>query len=101
MDSHKGKLYLANLITFYDEMSGLIDREKTVNIIYLNFSKAFNTFSHKILIEELLMYRLDEQTVWWIENWLNRSTQRVVISGMKSTAGGQSLVVHPRGQHWI
>ncbi|KAK4830805.1 hypothetical protein QYF61_013734 [Mycteria americana] len=35
----------------------------------------------KILIEKLLMYRLDVQTVRWIENWLNGQAQRVVISG--------------------
>ncbi|KAK4819030.1 hypothetical protein QYF61_024395 [Mycteria americana] len=38
----------------------------------------------KILIEKLLKYGLDEQTVRWIENWLNSLAQRVVISGTKS-----------------
>jgi len=28
---------------------------------------------------------LDKQTVNWIENWLNRQAQRVVISGTKSS----------------
>ncbi|PKU33986.1 rna-directed dna polymerase from mobile element jockey- hypothetical protein [Limosa lapponica baueri] len=63
--STKGKCYLTNLIIFYDEMIGL---ETTVNIVYLDFSKAFNTLSRKILIEKLLIYRLDEQTVRLIKN---------------------------------
>ena len=88
----KGKSYLTNLITFYDEMIGLVDRERTVNVVYLAFSKAFNTVSNKILIEKLLMYRLDEQKVRWTENWLNRWTQRVVISGIKFTADRKSVV---------
>jgi len=42
------------------------------------------TLSHKILMEKLLMYGLDEQTVKQIENWLNRLTQRLVIRSTKS-----------------
>ena len=57
----KGKSWLTNLINFHDEMTSLVDKGKTVDIVYLAFSKAFNTVSHKILTEKLLMYRLDEQ----------------------------------------
>ncbi|KAK4826088.1 hypothetical protein QYF61_005047 [Mycteria americana] len=49
------------------------------------YFKAFNTVCHKILIEKLMKYGLDEQTVRWIENWLNGWTQRVVISGTESS----------------
>ena len=40
-------------------------------IVYLDFSQAFDNVFHKILREKLLMYGLDEQTVRWIEKWLN------------------------------
>ena len=72
----KGKSCLTNLTTFYDEMTGWIDGRRVVNIVYLNFSKAFNTISHKVLIEKLLKYGLDEDTVRWIENWLNGWAER-------------------------
>lgn len=49
-------------------MNGLVDEEKVVDIIYSDIRKAFDTVSHKILIEKLLMYGVDEQTVKWIEN---------------------------------
>ncbi|KAK4832042.1 hypothetical protein QYF61_020557 [Mycteria americana] len=48
-----------------------------VDIAYLDFSKVFDTVSRKC--------GLDEQTVRWIENWLNGWSQRVVISGTKSS----------------
>ncbi|NXC15627.1 VGLU3 protein, partial [Corythaeola cristata] len=48
-------------------------------------ASAFDTMSHKILIDKLLMYGLVEQIVRWIENWLNGWVQRVVISSTKST----------------
>ena len=56
-----------------------------VDIVYLDFRKAFDTAFCKILIEQLLKHGLDEQTVRWIENWLNGQALRVVISNAKST----------------
>ncbi|GAB0179502.1 hypothetical protein GRJ2_000415500 [Grus japonensis] len=57
-------------------MTDLVDEGKAVDIVYLDLSKAFNTMSCKISIDKLLMYGLDEQTVRWIENWLNGWAQR-------------------------
>ena len=38
-----------------------------VDIVYLDFRKAFDTAFHKIRIEKLLKCGLDEETVRWIE----------------------------------
>ncbi|KAK4815920.1 hypothetical protein QYF61_010177 [Mycteria americana] len=81
----KGKSCLTNLINFYDEMTALLDKVRAVDIVYLDFSRSFDTISRKILIEKLLMYGLDEQAGRWIENWLNGWALRVVISGPKSS----------------
>jgi len=56
-----------------------------VDVVYLNFSKAFNTVSHNILLGKLRKCGLEEWSVRWIENWLNGRTQRVVISGNESS----------------
>jgi len=81
----KGKSCLTNLIAFYDEMTGWVDEGRAVDVVYLDFSKAFNTVSHNILLGKLRKHGLDEWTVRWIENWLNGRTQRVVISGAESS----------------
>ena len=44
---------MTNLITFYDEMTGLVDEGTAVDIVYLDFRKASDTVSHKILLEKL------------------------------------------------
>ena len=54
---------LTNLINFCDEMTSLVAEGRAVDTVYLNFGKAFDTASHKILIK----YGLDERTVRWIE----------------------------------
>ncbi|PKU31932.1 rna-directed dna polymerase from mobile element jockey- hypothetical protein [Limosa lapponica baueri] len=81
----KGKSCLTNLIVFYDGMTGWVDEGRAVDIVYLDFSKAFVSISHNILIGKLRKYELDEWTVRWTENWLNGRSQRVVISGAESS----------------
>ncbi|RMC19574.1 hypothetical protein DUI87_03132 [Hirundo rustica rustica] len=57
---NKGTLCLTNLIAFYDWTTGWIDVRKGVDIVYLDFSKAFDTVSHDILIGNLRKHGLDE-----------------------------------------
>ena len=60
------------------------DKGRAVDVVYLNFSMAFDTVSHNILLGKLGKCRLDERTVRWIENWLNGRAQSVVISSAES-----------------
>ena len=77
--------FLTNLIAFYDGMTGWLDEGRAVDVVYLDFSKAFDTVSHISLLGKLRKCGLDEWSVEWIENWLNGRTQRVVISGSESS----------------
>ena len=43
---------------------------RAVDIIYLDFSKAFDTISHNILLAKLRNCGIDEWTISWVENWL-------------------------------
>ena len=81
----KEKSCLPNLIAFYDGMIGWVDEERAVDVVYLDFSKAFDTVSHNILLGKLRKRGLDEWSLRWTENWLNGRTQRVVISGAESS----------------
>ena len=81
----KGRSCLTNLISFYDWVSRLVNEGKAVNVVYLEFSKAFDMVSHSILLGKLAARGLDRYTVLWIRNWLEGRAQWVVVNGVKSS----------------
>ncbi|KAK4827745.1 LOW QUALITY PROTEIN: hypothetical protein QYF61_021216 [Mycteria americana] len=81
----KGRSCLTNLISFCDKATCLVDEGKDVDVVYLDFSKAFDTASHSILLEKLAAHGLDGCTLRWVENWLDGWAQRVVVNGVKSS----------------
>ncbi|CAM5103254.1 unnamed protein product [Eretmochelys imbricata] len=81
----KGKSCLTNLIAFYDEITGSVDEEKAVDVLFLDFSKVFDMVSHSILVSKLKKYGLDGCTTRWVESWLDCRAQWVVINGSMSS----------------
>ncbi|KAF1478004.1 putative RNA-directed DNA polymerase from transposon X-element, partial [Eudyptula minor novaehollandiae] len=61
----RGRSCLTNLISFYDGVTRLVDEGKAVDVVYLDFSKAFDTVSHSILLEKLAAHGLDRCTLRW------------------------------------
>jgi len=66
----KGRSCLTSLIC-YDQVTCLVDEGKAVDVVYLDFSKAFDTVPHSILLEKLAARGLDGCTLCWVRNWLN------------------------------
>ena len=75
---------LTNLISFYDKVTRLVDEGKAV-VVYLDFSKAFGTVPHNILMEKLAAHGLDGCTLCWVKHWLDGQAQRVVVNGVESS----------------
>lgn len=56
-----GKSCLTNLINFYNEITGLVDKVRAADRVYLKFREAFDTVSLKILTDKLLIYADDAE----------------------------------------
>ncbi|KAF4799869.1 hypothetical protein TURU_051377 [Turdus rufiventris] len=74
----------------------LVDAGKAVDVVYLDFSKAFDTVSHSKLLEKLAARGLDRNTLCWVKNWLDGWAQRVVVNGVASSWGSVTIGV-PQG----
>lgn len=56
----EGKTYIIDLIAFYDELTGSVDKERVVVVVYLDFSKAFKPVFCNILIDKTMKYSLNK-----------------------------------------
>ncbi|CAM5094356.1 unnamed protein product [Natator depressus] len=80
----KNKSCQTNLIAFFDIVTSLVAGGEMVDVVYLDFSKAFDTVPHDRLINKLGKCNLDGATIRWVQKWLENRSRRVVISGSQS-----------------
>ena len=66
-------------------MTRLVDKGRAVDVVYLDFSKAFNMVSHSALLSKLAACGLDRYTLLWVKNWLEGRALWVVANGVKSS----------------
>ncbi|GAB0187060.1 mitochondrial enolase superfamily member 1 [Grus japonensis] len=80
----RGRACLTNLVSFYNKVTHLVDQGKPIDVIFLDFSKAFDTVSHSILLDKMSSIQLDKNIVRWVSNWLMGQAQRVMVNGVTS-----------------
>ena len=81
----KNRSCLTNLLEFLNYVTDKVDRGKPVDILYLDFSKAFDKVSHQRLIFKLWKVGIRGDLLEWIRNWLLGRKQREVLNGEKSS----------------
>ena len=62
-----------------------MDEGKAVDVVYADFSKAFDTVPHNILMEKLAAHSLDGRMLRWVKHCLDGYAQSVVVSGVESS----------------
>ena len=55
-----------------------------VDVVFLEFRKAFDPVSHSILLDKLSSWEMSRYTVCWVKNWLKGTAQRVPVNGATS-----------------
>lgn len=95
----RGNSCLTNLISFDEKVTHLVDHEKLVYVVFLDFYKAFNTVSQSMLLDKMSSIHLDKHIVEWVNNGLMGEAQRIVVNGVTSdwwpvTSGVGSPGIH-------
>ena len=65
-------------------MFSIYDKSRAVDILYLDFRKAFDKVPHKRLMAKVRSLGIIDKVGDWIEDWLSDRKQRVVINGTSS-----------------
>jgi hypothetical protein len=73
------------IITMHDIMKSF-DIKKQVDLVILDFSKAFDTVPHHKLLHKLTSYGIDGKINQWIKAFPTQRHQRVVVEGEFSSA---------------
>ena len=57
-------------ISLIEDLNFHMDYNVQIDIILLDFSKAFSTVPHRRLLKKLKFYHIENQVIHWIEKWL-------------------------------
>ena len=72
-------------VMFFEEITKWVDEGSPVDVIYLDFQKAFDKVPHQRLILKLKSHGMGNSIINWIEQWLTDRRQRVVVDGEVSS----------------
>ena len=61
-----------------------MDSGKSVDVAYIDYAKAFDKVSHRLLIVKLRAYGIDGKLLAWLSAYLEDRRQRVVVGNAKS-----------------
>ena len=81
----EGKSTCMALITLIDKISAALDNSEIVVGLFLDFSKAFDTVDHKILLNKLFHYGIQDIPLKWLKSYLSQRYQYVTYNNHKST----------------
>ena len=85
-----------NLLETLEDWTKTLDQKDSLDVIYLDFKKAFDTVPHARLLKKLRGYGLKGKVLLWIEEFLSDRFQQVVVGNSSSSWGKVSSGV-PQG----
>ena len=82
-----GRSCMTQLLESMDAWTEALDEHGSVDIIYTDFQKAFDSVPHSRLMEKISACGIKGKARGWIQDFLTNRTQRVVVNGSTSQEG--------------
>ena len=80
-----GHSCLSQLLNHFDRITSELEMGNGVDVIYLDFAKAFDKLDHAVTLNKLKFLGIDGPLGRWIKTFLTKRTQSVVIDGQESS----------------
>ena len=80
----KKRSCVTQLLSVLHDIGKNLDNNKQVDMLYLDFSKAFNSNDHSIVIQKLYAHGLRGSMLSWLKNYLTDRCQCVVLENVAS-----------------
>ena len=77
---HPGRSCELQLLRIVNELTLFLDERKPIDILYLDFQKAFDKVLHRRLVSKLQAYGIDGNLLSWINSFLS-NRRRVCVRG--------------------
>ena len=79
------KSCLTNLLESLEDWTHVLDDKESLDIIYCDFKKAFDSVPHQRLLKKISAYGIRGQILNWIRDFLADRKQEVVVRGVRSS----------------
>lgn len=80
----KGRSTSTNLLSITHDIAESIDQGLQTDVLYLDFSKAFDRLDHNVLISKLNVFGFSDSLINLFKSYLNNRQQYVALSGCTS-----------------
>jgi ribonucleases P/MRP protein subunit RPP40 len=70
---------LANLLETVEEWIEALDEGYGLDVLYLDYQKAFDTVPHERLMRKLKWYGIDENLYYWIKDFVSQREMKVDV----------------------
>ena len=79
-----GRGTLSQLLSHLENIYNILESGGNADVLYLDFSRAFDKVDHAILIKKLQGIGISGNVLEWIKQFLNNRFQKVIIEGKQS-----------------
>ena len=80
-----GRSCTTQLLDTMDLLTEFLDNREAVDVIFLDFAKAFDSVPHQRLVTKLAGYGVGGRVLGWIKDFLTERRQRVCVNGATSS----------------